>query len=181
MEKKSVDLIEKIAGAEQKLTAEAKVVVGLFQEAQKAADPIEKKRLLEEFVKKLVKLLSPSKSSNLMAKDQGVPAFLLTGIHKYFQDDCAHLGGGTAGQRIYFKNYITIYNDPARAEQLGRNALKTVYKDEIALKSADDKPRWMSYPLPEGNDLKFGRDYWPLFITNFGSDIVDLLQDLEKK
>lgn len=159
------------------ITPEGKAIIDLFQQAQHAEEE-EKKRILQEFIKRIVKALSPSEQSSFLAKDQGVPKILLTGEKKYFGDDCMHLGGGTAGQRIFFRESVFL-TDPERAEDLGKDAIREETKTDILLKSRDGKVRWMAYPFPEGNDYKFGKEYWVKFIEVFGGDIVDLLQPLK--
>lgn len=163
---------------------EAREIISLFQKAKITADEKERLKLLEEFKIKLVRLLV--QKTGTIAEDQQIPPILLTGEKKYFGDDTIFLGGGTSGQRIFLKKEISIYDDLAKAERLGKNATRKefLWKKgqpgellEIMLESADGKPRWMAYYKPEGGDLKFGWKYWERFVEVFGDEIVDLLQE----
>lgn len=171
-----MDQEPKIQKIEQELSSEGRKIIELFQKAQKTLEPAEREVLLGKFVRQLVLLLETKEGK--IAETQRVPPILLTGQKKYFGDDCVYLGAGTAGQRIFFNDSVIIYDDPRKAEQLGKDAIIERLTKETLLKSTDGKPRWMVYHFPEGSDQKFGIDFWSRFIQNFGGEIVDLLQRL---
>lgn len=161
---------------------EASEIILLFQKAKEATDEKERLKLLEEFKVKLVRLVA--QATRTIAEDQELPPILVTGVKKYSGDNIIILGGGTSGQRIFFKNKIEVY-DQQKAERLGKDAKRTEFTwskgkpnelFEITLESADGQPRWMAYYKPEGGDWKFGERYWKRFVEVFGDDIVDLIQ-----
>ncbi len=167
----------------------AREVISLFQKAKETSDEKEWVKMLEEFVVKLVKLVQPPPPHGgpTIAESQSLPRILITGERRSLGDDTIFLGGGTSGQRIFLKKEISICDDQAKAERLGKGAIRKEFSGkkgqpgeslEINLKSTDGKLRWMIYHKPEGGDWKFGERYWKRFVEVFGDDTVDLLQEL---
>ncbi len=161
------------------LTPEAKEVFALFQRAKQTQDEKEQLALFKDFHTKLVRLLTPSQETPLIKVSGERIKKVVLGLDPF---NYIALGGGTGGQRIFLEKWVTIYNDRDKAERLGKGAEREIYtENEITLKSADGKPRWMKYPKPSGGDWHFGERYWNKYIEVFGDEIVDLEQEVESK
>lgn len=137
----------------RELTSQAKELIGLFQKA-KSTDNLEHKiALLRQFVDKLHELISPGRST--WTPDDQLAGIIIEGVNK----SPIPINTGTEGQRIYFSKRKSYDGN----EQ-----------------STDGKVQWMSYPEPPKDDRYGGREFYNRFLENFGHDIVDMLQKLEK-
>jgi len=141
----------------QEMSEEAMGILKLFQEAKTTGSNEEKQNeLLRAFYNGLMRIVLPEGEKS----DTELKEILLGKGKKYFYQDYFIVGGGSSGQRIYFKEYNNSSHN---------------------IESNDKKPRWMWYPKPSGRSWTFGEQYWERFNRNFGGEIVDLLQNIEAK
>lgn len=155
---------------------QAREIILIFQRAKAAQDGTERARLMQEFYQKLIAIVTPPNEGFFERTDQDLINIVLENTtHNYLS-----VGGGTSGQRIYFRNTIMIPMDKD-AKKYGADLQATEFSGFYELESQDGKPRWMTYHKPEGSNWPHGQRYWEKFIATFGDDIVDLLQKIEQK
>jgi len=163
----------------QEMTDEAREVIRLFQEAKLATDIEEQNKLLQNFYAGLMNIVTPEGERPNGQSDQELKRVVIDG-KKLGGYNYLSVGGGTSGQRIYFKNHIIVPSGESPAIY-GYDITPEEFQGQYELESKDRKPRWMTYYKPEGSDWSHGQPYWERFVKNFGNEIIDLVQNTDKK
>ena len=145
----------------------AREVILAFQKAKVAKNETEQAQLIQVFYQKLMKIVTPENEEFFQKIEKDLADIVLEGKDPQYLS----VGGGTAGQRIIFKNSIIIQNQSEQAKY-GFDLQSNEFNE---LESQDGKPRWMVYGKPESH----GQRYWERFIGAFGDEVVDLLQAIK--
>ena len=135
---------------ESELSPEIKELLLTFQQAKQEKDEERQNGLLLKFREKLLHIVIPPGESLPSEHISRLRKVLLEGsqgISNYIP-----VGGGTDGQRIWFRDNVTTGDD------------------EVS--STDGKPRWMAYYEPEGSSRSYGERYWKRYMEAFGNQVV---------
>ncbi len=158
---------------ERVVTAEAQEIIGLFRRAREAAAGEIQDSLFQEFAQKLVAAVTPRGQTPHV----GDMLHQMKDIALGKRIGPIYIGSGTAGQRIRLDNYVFVKNeDRDKLNRWEKNTKKTDLGDGVELETLDQKPRWMRYVKPEGENWKFGKEYWERYMETFGGEVVDLLE-----
>ena len=160
---------------ETELSSEVRDLILTFQKAKEARTEDEQNMLLEQFRLKLLKIVIPEGEGLPSENVQRLRKVLLEGSQNI--SNYIPVGGGTDGQRIWFRSQITVKGE-GELDRLGKGANVEPFQDTYALDSKDDKPRWMAYYEPEGSSRGYGERYWKRYMEAFGNQVIDLLQEL---
>lgn len=172
-----MDQEPKMPKIEKVLSPEAREIIALYQKAIVETDPQKQEQICQEFYRQLIKAITPINQK---------PA---TGSELYRMKDILlgkgegrlYIGSGTSGCRIAFDNYLTL---PKSEETKVRQHIKDIkvidgFSNSFEVEDEKERRRWMRYYKPSNNDYKFGGRYWERYMETFGSETVDLLQEIE--
>jgi hypothetical protein len=140
---------------QRELSPDAKEIIGLFQKAKATENKEEQIVILRKFADKLNQMIGVEKRHFTWTPDKQLAPLIIDGSDK----SPFPISTGTEGQRIYFSS-------------------KKPY--ELKEKSSDGKNKWMFYPEPPADDQYHGEIFYRRFIEQFGEEIVDMSQELNK-
>lgn len=162
------------SGKSSEMNERVKEILLAFQAAKASENEEDRGKLIQDFYQKLRKLVTPENEEFFAREDRDLIDNVLEGRKEMY----LAVGGGTSGQRISFKNSIFAKTEED-AKKYGYDLESTEFAGSYELESLDGKPRWMVYGKPEGSDWSHGQRYWERFVSNFGDEVVDLLQKVE--
>lgn len=160
------------------MSPEAREIIALYQRFVLETNPEEQEKISQEFFRKLITAITPKGEEPRTSSELHRIKDILLGKQ---QDNRLYIGSGTSGCRVPFDSQAIF---PKAEETKIKEKSKEIKISEglentIDVEDEKRRHRFMKYYKPEGSDYKFGGRYWERYMETFGTEIVDLLQELK--